>query len=202
MVVRNGVRDPERAERVRRHERRNVLHTLTGLLELAEAADFTAGVDEELVRAHLAGRLMAADARGVRLRLAVGSSLRRRPDEAWDLITVLGNLIDNAMDAVVGAGRDEPWVEVALVEHGAELEIRVTDNGPGVPPRLRRWIFADGASTKRRPDAGPRGLGLALIQEIVERRGGSATVTERPGGGAVFTVRLPAPAADRGPAVR
>lgn len=192
--------------RVRRHERRNILHTLTGLLELAEqvedrsgppgtplseAAEFTARIDEPLVQAQLVGKLMAARNRGVRLYLSPESSLRRRPDRPWELITVLGNLIDNALDAVAGHTRDDSWIEVALLEDGPVTEIRVTDNGPGVPPHMRQWVFAEGASTKRRTDARGHGLGLALVHDIAGRRAGTATVAGRCGGGAVFTVRLP-----------
>ncbi|MFE7778544.1 sensor histidine kinase [Streptomyces sp. NPDC057445] len=195
---------------VRAHERRNALHTLVGLRELArqaearpapleaspgtplaEVAEVVARVDEPLIRAQLVGKILAAEERGVCLRLGPQSSLRGRVDRAGELVTVLGNLIDNAMDAVLGHDRAEPWIEVALHEDSEVTELRVTDNGPGVAPHLRRWVLCDGSSTKRRTDARHRGLGLALVRDIVGRRAGTTTVTDREGGGAVFTVRIP-----------
>ncbi|MFE9094097.1 sensor histidine kinase [Streptomyces sp. NPDC007264] len=186
-----------REEDVRTHQRRNALHTLLGLLELAgqDWATVTDRVRDPLVAAMLVGKSVMASERGVRLSVGESSSLRGCHDRADDLVTILGNLIDNAVDALLGhrpTAPDGPWIEVDLCERGSVTELRVTDNGPGVPPERRRWIFVEGASTKRHADDRRRGLGLALVADLLRERGGTVTVGEREGGGAVFTVLLPA----------
>ena len=179
-----------------KHERRNALHTLVGLLELAahDWEEITGRVREPLVRALLVGKTVTAAAHGIELSVSRTSRLDPRPGTADGLVTVLGNLIDNAVDALLGhraALQEGPRIEVTLDERGPVTELLVADNGPGVPPGRRRWIFVEGASTKRHTGAGHRGLGLALVSDVLRERGGTVAVTERPGGGAQFTVRLP-----------
>ncbi|GAA1307128.1 hypothetical protein GCM10009647_027290 [Streptomyces sanglieri] len=101
-----------------------------------------------------------------------------------DPVTVLGNLIDNALDVAT-------LIEVELLAEGSTAVLRVSDNGPGVPPGMREQIFTEGWSTKESPAHRGRGLGLALVRRLAERYGGAARVTARAGGGAVFTVVLP-----------
>jgi two-component system CitB family sensor kinase len=108
------------------------------------------------------------------------------------VLTVLGNLLDNALDAARTGDRTPPWVEVGLLtEPDGRLVIRVTDSGPGVPPDAREKIFEPGYSTKPPGTIGERGVGLPLIRKTLERRGGSLTVGEAVGGGARFEARLP-----------
>lgn len=197
---------------VRRHERRNALHTLQGLMELArhagerpapgtlptglplaEIGEIVKRVGNSLIRAQLVGKLLAASERGVRLRLSPGSFLPGDIDGAGDVVTVVGNLVGNALDAVAGTSRCTPTVEVALHHDQGVVELSVSDNGTGVDPGLRQWIFERGASTKPSSSpAWPRGLGLPLVRAITEERGGTITVGDREGGGAVFTVRMAA----------
>ncbi|MFF9347275.1 sensor histidine kinase [Streptomyces sp. NPDC014734] len=131
------------------------------------------------------------------------SSSHRYRDRSIELVSIAGNLVDNAVDALLAhrpASPDGPRIEVDLRERAGLTELRVSDNGPGVPPELRRWIFTDGASTKQHRDGRPRGLGLALVAGLVSDRGGTVMVDGREGGGAVFTVRMPpaVPVGDRG----
>jgi two-component system sensor histidine kinase KdpD len=102
---------------------------------------------------------------------------------------VLVNLIENAVKyspadspIEVGVGRREAWIEVS-----------VADRGPGVAPDEIERIFEPlyrpaGAP----PDVGSAGLGLAIARQFAEAQGGSLRYTERPGGGSIFTLRLPA----------
>jgi two-component system CitB family sensor kinase len=114
---------------------------------------------------------------------------------------VLGNLIDNALDAA--RGPEEPWVEVGL-ELGADgvLAIRVEDSGPGVPPEVGEAVFESGYSTKPDSGMGSRGVGLSLVRKLAERRGGEVSVRAGRCGGALFEVRLPVRLADRAGAAR
>ncbi|MFB7913282.1 sensor histidine kinase [Streptomyces sp. NPDC056061] len=185
-----------RRENIRTHEQRNALHLLVGLLEMAGQGG-TTGTDrisESPVRTLLVGKTVAAAQWGIRLTVGEGSPRRRCRDRSLDLVTIAGNLVDNAVDALLAhrpTPPDEPRIEVDLRERAGLTELRVSDNGPGVPPELRHWIFTEGASTKPRRDGRPRGLGLALVSDLVSGRGGTVTVDGRAGGGAVFTVRMP-----------
>ncbi|WP_406270005.1 sensor histidine kinase [Actinacidiphila glaucinigra] len=191
------------ALRAQDHEHANRLHTLLGLLELGlydEAVDFVGEVADAhrasaeqvaervrdpLVSALLVGKSAIAAERGASLSVSPATLLPDRVVDPRDLVTVLGNLIDNALDAA------RSLVEVELRAEGTTVVLRVSDDGPGVPPEARERIFAEGWTTKRSPAHRGRGLGLALVRRLAERYGGMARVTARAGGGAVFTVVLP-----------
>ncbi|MFI8180427.1 ATP-binding protein [Actinacidiphila glaucinigra] len=191
------------ALRAQDHEHANRLHTLLGLLELGlydEAVDFVGEVADAqrasaeqvaervrdpLLSALLVGKSAIAAERGASLSVSPATLLPDRVVDPRDLVTVLGNLIDNALDAA------RSLVEVELHAEGTTVVLRVSDDGPGVPPEARERIFAEGWTTKRSPAHRGRGLGLALVRRLAERYGGMARVTARAGGGAVFTVVLP-----------
>jgi len=191
--------------RAQTHEFANQLHTISGLLELeeydeagrligtltrrrAEISDFVLErVEDPSVAALLVAKTSLAAERRVELALSDDSRLPRLvPDLAADLGTVLGNLVDNAVDAAAGA--DGARVDVRLTADDHEAVVQVADSGPGVPADRVDDIFDRGFSTKP-SDASGRGVGLALVQVVCERRGGSVSVhNDR---GAVFTARLP-----------
>ena len=99
-----------------------------------------------------------------------------------------GNLIDNAIDAAASGSRPR-WVELTIVAAEHDLLIRVRDSGPGVPNDMREAIFMDGVTTKSSATGARRGLGLALVRQVVESRSGMISVGHV--GGAVFTAVLP-----------
>jgi sensor histidine kinase regulating citrate/malate metabolism len=111
------------------------------------------------------------------------------PLDPQELITVVGNLIDNGLDAAASSERPERWVRVSVRVEDEELVVRVRDSGPGVHPAHAARVFEDGFSTKDRRRHRGHGLGLALVREVVDQHGGEIGV--RNDGGAVFTVRLP-----------
>ncbi|MEV6121292.1 sensor histidine kinase [Streptomyces sp. NPDC052077] len=218
-----GELDSERgfvqALRSQAHEAANRLHTVVSLIELGrprEAVEFAtaelelaqaltdqvvAAVGEPVLAALLLGKTAQANEHGVELvvsprgRLDDGLLPRTLPPR--DLVTVLGNLIDNAVDAARGA--PDPRVTVAAytdtTPNGpAELVLRVSDTGPGVDPARTELLFRRGFSTKpSAPGGRGRGLGLALVRQAVRRHGGSLTVTSSDDG-AHFEARLPLPA--------
>ncbi|MFB7915616.1 ATP-binding protein [Streptomyces sp. NPDC056061] len=190
------------ALRAQDHEHANRLHTLLGLLELgrhdaamefvvevtdgrrASAEQVAERVNDPLLSALLVGKSAIAAERGVTLRVSPATRLPDVVVDPRDLVTVLGNLIDNALDVA-------SLIEVEILAEDTTAVLRVSDNGPGVPPDMREHIFTEGWSTKESPAHRGRGLGLALVRRLAERYGGAARVTARAGGGAVFTVVLP-----------
>ncbi|MBA2809536.1 sensor histidine kinase [Streptomyces sp. KM273126] len=195
------------ALRAQDHEHANRMHTLLGLLELemyddavefagevvgdhrATAEQVTEKIHDPLLAAVLVGKAAVAAERGVALSLADRTLLPDRLIDPRGLVTVVGNLVDNALDAV--AGTPHARVEVELRAEGRAAVLRVRDTGPGVPLEHRELVFADGWSTKKPPAHGKRGIGLSLVRRLAERQGGSARVTEADGGGAEFVVVLP-----------
>ncbi|MBQ1161094.1 sensor histidine kinase [Streptomyces sp. A73] len=199
------------ALRAQDHEHANRMHILLGLLQLdmvedavdylseavgvhrATAEEISDHIHDPMLAALLVGKATVAAERSVALRIAPGTLLPNRLVDPPELATVLGNLVDNALDAAAGSpgGR----VTVALVPDAdgrqTGLTLRVGDSGPGVPSEHREAVFTEGWSTKEPPAHGRRGLGLALVRRLAERHGGSAQVSEGPDGGAEFTVVLP-----------
>jgi signal transduction histidine kinase len=100
-------------------------------------------------------------------------------------------LLENAAEACADRGR----VILAARVEGAALRLQVQDDGPGIPPHVRKRLFRAGATTKR---AG-HGYGLFLARRLVEARGGQLTAEPRgdigTASGATFSVRLPMRAA-------
>ncbi|MGH3369695.1 MAG: sensor histidine kinase, partial [Nocardioidaceae bacterium] len=103
-------------------------------------------------------------------------------------VTVLGNLVDNAMDAV--AESEVRRVVVSLVQEGARVRIRVEDSGPGLADPLVERAFERGWSTKPSDGHDGRGLGLALVAQVVRRHDGHVEVRASALGGACFEVLL------------
>ena len=194
------------ALRAQTHEFANRLHTISGLVELGEYDELAnllgtltreravldarvrEAVQDPAVAALLAAKASQAAEAGLTLRIDESSHLRPLdPDLAADLTTVLGNLVDNALEACRGGAGHE--VVVRLGDADGTIEVVVSDDGPGVPEQLGRSIFARGFSTK--PEVlGGRGIGLPLVRLIATRRGGSVTL-DGGGPGATFRVRLP-----------
>ncbi|MGW3628559.1 ATP-binding protein [Streptomyces sp. NPDC005122] len=211
-----GELDSERgftqALRSQAHEAANRLHTVVSLIELGraeEAVDFAtaelelaqtltdeviSAVSEPVLAALLLGKAAQANERGVELVISeqsgIDDGLLPAGLPARDLVTVLGNLIDNAMDAAQGTVRAR--VTVTAFTDGSGLVLRVADTGAGVDPAHAEAVFRRGWSTKPAGPAG-RGLGLALVRQAVNRHDGTLTVAEAAGGGAEFEVRLPLP---------
>jgi len=228
----DNTRSLTEALRAQDHEHANRMHTLLGLLELgrheqaaefiseqsgshaAVAAEIAGQVQDPHVAALLAGKAAVAAERGIRLAVSPDSHLPDAAVDARALVTVLGNLVDNALDATTAAdaaaagsagsalpagavffpprpARRAPAVEIALHADGPVLRIEVSDSGAGVPPELRERIFEEGWTSKQAPSHRPRGLGLAMVGRLVERAGGRISVGDTPLGGARFTVELP-----------
>ncbi|MFG2136098.1 ATP-binding protein [Streptomyces sp. NPDC048650] len=206
----DSVRGFAEALRSQAHEAANRLHAVVSLIELGraeEAVDFATAelelaqtltdqvvgaVAEPVLAALLLGKAAQAHEHGVELTLTpdsgIDDGLLPRGLPARDLVTVLGNLVDNAIDAASPPREHAGTVRVTARAAAGELLLCVADNGPGVAADATEEVFRRGWSTK----AGPgHGLGLALVRQAVRRNRGSITLDRAPEGGARFTVRLP-----------
>lgn len=191
--------------RAQAHEFANQLHTISGLIQIGEYDavvqfvngttldrtrlndDVTSRIEDPALAALLIAKSSLAAERGVTLRLSPDSRLGRvGEDISRDLATVLGNLVDNALDAVTGT--PHPTVEVRIEGPGDTVCVVVRDSGPGVPDADREAIFRQGYTTKQPTADGDRGYGLALSRVVCQRSGGQLTVHND--GGAVFTANL------------
>jgi sensor histidine kinase regulating citrate/malate metabolism len=192
--------------RSQNHEAANRLHTVVSLVEMgrtADAIDFATdelelaqlltdrvvgSVSDPVVSALLLGKTAQAAERGVRLRITEGTEVTGLPVEQRDAVTILGNLIDNAIDAVVES--EERVVEVTVEASVAGLVVLVEDSGPGVPAGVADQVFERGWSTKTSDGPVGRGLGLALVVQAVRKYDGRMAVTDSDLGGAFFSVRI------------
>src|SRR4051794_1490882 len=197
------------ALRAQQHEHANRMHTLAGLLELgrhdeaqaylSELSATSTGMAETLrdqirdptVVALLLAKVTIAAERGVELTVTADETLGSAEDingKARVLVSIVGNLVDNAIDAAAGGGSSHPHVMVSFRRpDGHHIDIEVSDNGAGVQHIDR--VFTDGYTTKPPRDGAPRGLGLALVHRLVVRNQGQIVVTNN--GGASFRVTLP-----------
>ncbi|WP_328369341.1 ATP-binding protein [Streptomyces sp. NBC_00445] len=191
--------------RAQAHEFANQLHTISGLIQIGEqdevvryiralsrhrqSLDITLSrrVRDTAVAALLTAKASLAAERKVTLRISDDTALDRlTPEDAADVATVVGNLVDNAVDAAAHDGGR--WVEVGLRQDASSVEIVVRDSGPGVAPELAQEVFQHGFTTKAAQE-GERGIGLALTRLVCERHGGEISVTNTPDG-AMFTARM------------
>jgi sensor histidine kinase regulating citrate/malate metabolism len=205
----DSVRAFAEALRAQAHEAANRLHTTVSLVELGrpqDAVDFATAelasaqqltdrvvdaVGEPVLAALLLGKTATAHERGVRLEIDPATTVGSTGIPGGDLVTIVGNLIDNAIDAAL-TGDTPREVQLALWVDDGHLEIRVEDTGPGLAEEDLPHAFERGWTTKETtgaPRGLGRGLGLALVGQAVRRNGG--TVSCRPGPGAEFRVSLP-----------
>lgn len=191
--------------RAQTHEFNNRLHVLSGLLSFGDVdearrylealTDGTGGAGRAALEDASAAALVAAKTSwaseaGVRLQVAEGSAAAPgRVDE--DVLTVLSNLVTNAVEAAGDGGRVEVWLQVD--DDGTRL--RVDDSGPGTAGRsvaeLVRWGVSSKENGPGEGMAGGRGVGLALVDRIVARRGGVLQAGDGPRGGARFEASWP-----------
>ena len=203
----DAVRLMTQALRAQRHEFVNRLHTVHGLLhtgETADAAEYVGAlldspavtvadnsdaIASSTVRAYLGGQVARAAELGVRLVVADTSWVPHRLMAPVEVITVLGNLVANAVEAAHDSAVRPAVVEVDLLADGHDLVVSVANTGDGLPPDRLAAIFAGGVSTRGQG----RGLGLAIARGTAESLGGNVEVTHGGGAGAltVFVSRLP-----------
>ncbi|MGI9163771.1 MAG: sensor histidine kinase [Mycobacterium sp.] len=202
--------------RAQRHEYANRLHLLNGLLHGGHSDEASQYLEELLgsgplgsalpgidaIRDTYLQALLAAKAAGVReagvtLRIGENTWVPGQLALPVDVTTVLGNLLDNAIDAARTGSSSAKIVEVELLQDDSTLHITVADSGDGVAPDFADQIFLEGTSTKPASDLpGGRGIGLTLARQIARALGGDIRLS-RPGNpgtelcGAEFMAQLP-----------
>ena len=205
----DSARSLAEALRSQQHEAMNRMHTVVSLIELGHTDRALAFAVEELqlaqrltdrlvssvnepaLAALLLGKAAQAAELGIAFEVDEDSNLPPGLVPARDLVTIVGNLVDNAFDATLGrsGGHDRPRaVRVGVTATATEVRLTVADSGDGPPPDPS-VMFTRGWSTKTDDGASGRGLGLALVQQTVGRLHGRIDVRNHDG--AVFEVVLP-----------
>lgn len=192
--------------RIQAHEFSNRLYTISGLLQLGqhqEALDLIqqesrlaqdqvayvmAHVNDSVVGGMLLSKMALANQQQIDLDIEAECSLQLglNPEGREALLKVVGNLLDNAFDAV-GSEPGERRVRLFFTDMGDQVLFEVEDSGGGVDPELMDAIMQKGFTTKRGQH---QGLGLALVREICTRRGGELYLEEGDLGGACFVATL------------
>lgn len=203
-----GVKAFVEALRVQNHEHMNKLHTIAGLIQLEkhqQALDYIFDLTEEqqeLTRLltknifdnSIAGLLLGKYSRAKELRAELvidrDTRLRELPSrlETGDLVVIVGNLIENALDAVRREETERRKIYFAMLDHPDYLTITVMDRGAGIPEEKREMIFKQGFTTK---GSANRGLGLYLAKRYVDLAGGTISLICPEEGGTEFAVHIP-----------
>lgn len=199
------VRGLTEALRAQNHESSNRMHTMVSLIEIGrpqEAIEFATreldvarrltdrmveSIDDPVISALLLGKSAQAAERGVNLTIDPGSEVTGLALTAHEAVTILGNLLDNAIDAAQASRARQ--VSVIITSTPEVWHVRVEDSGPGIDPDYRDAVFDRGWTTKDDEGTG-RGIGLALVGQLVRRHSGTATIGESALGGAAFDVRI------------
>jgi len=169
--------------RAQRHDFLNHIQVVYSLLEMGEgdeAADYLERIYSQLrtvskvmrtkvtaFNALLQVKNAACEERGIRLNLDIRTTLEGLPVPPWEICCIIGNLMDNAMDAL--ADTADGWIELEVRETLRHFTFTIANNGPGIPEELRERIFESGVSTKGEG----RGMGLSIVQKTLAEFGGT-----------------------------
>ncbi|PHD76491.1 histidine kinase [Bacillus sp. AFS043905] len=195
--------------RAQTHEYSNRLYTLLGLIQLGsykEAMDFiskevdvTQGflhflmkeVPDPIIAGFILGKVSLASELKIDFTIDRESSFKDIPSEIDRdlLVTIIGNLINNAFEAVRENEREEKRVSLFVTDLGKELIIEVEDNGKGMGSEVTELIFRNGFTTKSHQTNS--GIGLSLVQEAIDGLGGYITFSTKEGEYTIFTVAIP-----------
>lgn len=196
------------AQRAQTHEFSNKLYTILGLLQLnqsQEAIDFiqkeskirqnwqrflTGNITDPLIQAIFEGKFNQANELGINMSIHPDSQLSYRfsEEEKDVLLTALGNLIENAIEAVKVQESDKRNISILFTDIGNAILVEVEDSGPGIATVDIPYIFDQGFSTK---NGANRGIGLALTYQAIKRIGGRIMLEESDMGGACFVMIIP-----------
>lgn len=200
-----GVRDYVDALRAQAHEFMNKLHVILGLVKLgsynqlatyinrivaeheAEVSFVAKRIREPVLAGFILSKLSLAREKNVVMHLAEESYVPQPHQEqiVHEMVTIIGNLVENAFDAVKNSAHKE--VELHMYCDEGALYIHVSDTGEGILPAISDNLFKKGVSSK----GNNRGFGLYLVQRSLGELQGEIEFETRPGEGTVFTVKIP-----------
>ena len=200
-----GVKEFVQALRIQNHEHKNKLHTIAGLLQIGrntqaleyifqvqeEQEELTKFLNERIKNENVSGLLLGKIGHGKELGVQVeidrNSRLLSFPEKLdhHDFVVMLGNLIENAFEAVQLTNNREKKVYISLDQDDSFLSILVEDNGIGMDSEIIGHIFTNGYTTKGSEN---RGIGLFLINEIVKKGKGNIEVESFPDKGTTFII--------------
>jgi len=204
--------------RIMRHEQLNWTATLAGLLQMQRYDDAMRYIQAQSEGAQavldfvsarftspalcglLLGKYVSAREKGVELSFDPACQLTRIPAaiSETELMSVIGNLLDNAVDATLKALTPPAPVELYISDRNRELLIEVADQGSGVEDALKPHLFEQGVTSK--PSSGQdatgaeHGIGLYLVAGYVRQAGGSIEISDNTPQGTIFSVFIPYPA--------
>lgn len=144
-------------------------------------------IKDPVIAGFILSKLSLAREKSIPMQLTENSCLPgpKQTDMSHELVTIIGNLVENAFDALAQAALRE--VTLHIFYEAEKLTISVSDTGPGISGELAATLFERGVSTK----AVNRGIGLSLVKRSVERLNGTVTYTSNTAQGTVFTVTVP-----------
>lgn len=200
-----GVKTYAEALRAQSHEFMNRLHVILGMVQMRyydELSDFirtlvghqnqelgniTQHIKDPALAGFLMGKLSYTREENVEFIIEVNTVIPEpaNPRIAHELITILGNLIDNAIEAM--ADSSDKTLEVTLHYSDKLLTMEVLDSGPGIPDEIQKNVLEKGYSTKGEN----RGYGLYLVTKSIENLGGEWTIDSKSLLGTVIHIRIP-----------
>lgn len=194
--------------RVQTHEYSNKLNTIGGLIQIGsidEALDLITNessgyqkliaflirtIPDPVLAGLFLGKYDVAKERSIEFIIDTDSSLSEVPNHIprEKLVTVLGNLIDNAFDASIANQQRSPKVLLSMTDIGPDLIFEIEDSGNGINDQLIKNIFTLGETTKA--DMG-HGIGMYLVSSCLKQIGGSLSITKAKSGRMIMTVYIP-----------
>lgn len=179
--------------RRQRHDFKNhlqVVYSLTEMGAYADVQDYVQRIYEDVqslgslirtaipaVNALLSAKEADCKERGIHFEVELQSSWEDMPVAGWEMCRIIGNLVDNAIDALQEGQTPEPCIRISIGESIPCFSLSVENNGPEIPASHRRNIFLPGFTTK---SAG-HGNGLSIVSELVETYGGDLRLESEPG---------------------
>ncbi|HSJ37690.1 MAG TPA: DcuS/MalK family sensor histidine kinase [Planococcus sp. (in: firmicutes)] len=192
--------------RAQSHEFMNQLHVLLGLIKLEEydqvsnfigklvdhqvyeVGNITRHIKDPVLAGFIIGKISFAREAGVVLAVSCETEIPKPADPAvtHELITIIGNVTDNAIDNV--SDTDHKSITLLLSYIDELLTITISDLGTGIPEEMQEAIFTKGVSSK---EGYHRGFGLHLVKSSVEKMEGSIDVVSALNKGATFEIVVP-----------
>ena len=194
--------------RVQTHEYSNKLNTIGGLIQIGsvdealelivkESSGYQSlieflikAVPDPILAGLILGKYNVASESGVEFVIDREGSLSAVPKHIPQekLVTILGNLIDNAFEASAANTQRAPRVTLSMTDIGQDIIFEITDSGTGITDEVKENMFSLGETSKTNPG---HGIGMYLVKNNIEQLGASLSITEEKTGGSVFTVYIP-----------